>query len=465
MLDDGDPPEQSELTSDPPAPTPGADDVTPAVPEPVVWWRAYVQEDVPRDLIAGALVAVLLIPQAFAYAQLANLPPTVGIAAALVAPVVYAIFGGSRYLAIGPVALVSLLVGDAVGSFGGDQHAMAMAIALLAGLVLVAMGGLRLGFVFRAFTPPVLTGFIFAAALVIATSQVGALLGIDLPRGEPAVALWGQVVSRLGDANLAVVAVGGGALVALFVVPAVLRRAWRLDEDEGDGGWRGHVVRAVPLAVLLAAAGAVAVGGLEARGVATLGRVDLPSLVPTLPTFEQVELGQILVAAGTVALVGAVTTLAIAKTLAARFGGEVTSSRELFSLGLANMATSVTGGYPVGGSLSRSAVVANTGGRSPLGAVFGALLLAGAAVALAPVLAAIPVAALSALIMKAAIGMLDVASAREAWVHDRGVLAFMVVPFLGVLVGGIQVGLGVTLAAGIAHLSLQHLSPARSLAD
>lgn len=441
-----------DLTGAAPEPVPATDDLQPRVPRMLVWRRGYGRPDLTSDAVAGALVAILLIPQAFAYAQLANLPPAAGIAAALVAPLVYAVFGGSRFLAVGPVALVSLLVGEAIGA--GDAVAMALVLAALVGAILLAIGALRLGFVFRLFTQPVLTGFVFAAALVIATSQLQYLLGISLERGPPAVVLWADTVAALGDVQVGPLVVGGFVLVTLLVLPKVLRRAWSL--EPGQRGWRPLVVQSLPLVVLLVAAAAVGLWDLdEGAGVTTLGAVDLPSLVPRLAAFGTVDVVSLVGPAIGIAMVAAITTLAIATTLAARDGSEVSESRELFALGLSSLVLSFTGGYPAGGSLSRSAVVADSGGRSPLAAVVGAGTLALSALLFAPVLALVPRAGLSALIVVAALSMIEPAAVRTAWQEERTVLLVMLVPFVVVLVAGVQVGLGAALLAGGVHLAWQ----------
>lgn len=440
------------LTDAAPEPVPADDDLHPRVPRMLVWRRGYGRPDLGSDAVAGALVAILLIPQAFAYAQLANLPPGAGIAAALVAPLVYALFGGSRFLAVGPVALVSLLVGEAVGT--GDAVAAALVLAGLVGGVLLVVGALRLGFLFRLFTRPVLTGFVFAAALVIATSQVQYLLGISLERGRPAVVLWADAVAGLGDVQPGPLLLGGSVLVTLLVVPRVLRRAWSL--EPGQRGWRPLVVQSLPLVVLLVAAAVVWAWDLDERaGVTTLGVVDLPSLVPRLAAFDSMDVLALVGPAIGIALVAAITTLAIATTLAARDGSEVSESRELFALGLSSLALSVTGGYPAGASLSRSAVVADSGGRSPLAAVVGAATLAVSALLFAPVLAQVPRAGLSALIVVAAVSMIEPGEVRAAWDEERAVLLVMVVPFVVVLVAGVQAGLVAAVVAGAAHLGWQ----------
>jgi len=436
-----------------PLPLPGDDDLQPGVPRFLPWRRGYGRGALTRDSIAGALVAILLIPQAFAYAQLADLPVSAGIAAAIVAPLVYALFGASCYLAVGPVALVSLLVGEAVG--GPDGPAVALVLAALTGAFLFLLGLFRMGFLFRVFTRPVMAGFISAAAVVIATTQLEHILGVPLERGVPPATLWVQIAASLEQARWAPAVLGFTVLAGLLGLPRLFRHLLGLTGQ--PRGWRANLVRSLPLLILLAAAAVVTAFGLESRfGITTLGEIELPDLVPAPPPFLEVAWLSLVLPALSIALVAAVTTLAIAETLAARDGDEeVSKSRELFSLGLATAALSFTGGYPVGGSLSRSAVACDSGGRSPLASVVGATVLILATLFLSPVLSAIPRAALSALIFAAALSMLDFKAVGKTWREDRSGVVAMAVPFFTVLLLGVQPGLLAAFLAGTAHLGWQ----------
>lgn len=449
-----------ELVEDPPTPVPD-EPIAPRVPRIAPWRSGYRLNDLLGDGVAGTLVAVLLVPQALAYAQLAGLPSDVGIAAAVVAPVVYALFARSRFLALGPVALVSLLVGDALGP--EDAVGTALLLAAMIGLVLVVLGGLRLGFLFRVFTPPVLAGFVAGAAILIVTSQVGTMLDVPVERGVPPVTAWGQAIAELPDANWISALVGGLVLVGLLVLPSVLRRLLRVEES--DGVWRGHVVRALPLVLVFLAAVAMELLHLEDRGVATLGVVELPSMLPSLPNPAGMPWAQLAGSAVVISLVAAVTTLAIAQDLARREGEDVSTNRELFSLGASSMFVSVFGGYPIGGSLSRSAVAADSGGRSPLAAVVGAALLVVATLLAGDLLGAIPRTALAGLIMAAAISVLNPREARGVWGQDRRIAVAMAVPFVVVVVLGPVAGLVAAVAAGGVHLWLERGGGAASSGD
>ena len=450
MKEESSDPNVEGLVEEPPTPVPD-EPIAPRIPRIAPWRSGYGPDDVAGDGVAGTLVAILLVPQALAYAQLAGLPSDVGIAAAVAAPVVYALFARSRFLALGPVALVSLLVGDAVGP--DDAVGMALLLAGMVGVVLVLVGGLRLGFVFRIFTPPVLAGFVAGAAVVIVTSQVGTMLDIDVERGVPPVTAWAQAVAVCPMAHVISALIGGLVLAGLLGLPPVLRRVLRVEESHE--AWRGHVVRTLPLALIAAAAAATELLDLEEAGVATLGTVSLPSLMPTLPSVAGLPLAHLAGSAVVISMVAAVTTLAIAQDLARRDGDEVSTNRELFSLGASSMVVSVFGGYPIGGSLSRSAVVADSGGRSPLAAVVGAGLLVGVALVAGDLLGAIPRAALAGLIMAAAISVLDPREPIALWRRDRRVLAMMSLPFFAVVARGPVAGLVAAVAAGGVHLWLE----------
>lgn len=435
----------------PPTPKPDLEDRTgpnPRLPL-LLWVAAYRRRHLGRDLAAGGLVAMLLIPQAFAYAHLADLPSQAGLRAALVAPVIYALFGRSRDLSLGPVALVSLLVGEAVGR-GEDAAGTALILAALAGGILLAIGLFRLGFVFRAFTRPVLAGFISAAALLIAITQLEHLVGVDLKRGVAPFHLLVNSVRGLDQARPGPLALGLAVLFLLLAGPPLLRRVLRVTEKRG---WKAGLVRALPMLVMLAAAGAVAFFRLDQRaGVPTLGSFDLASLAFTFPRFDGMSWLELVPSALTIAAVASVTTLAIADSLSFKRGEVVSKDQELFSLGATNVALSMTGGYPVGGSLSRSAVISESEGHSPLAAVFAAAFLLFSAFFLSPLLAVIPRAALAALVLAAALTMVDRAAFVDAWRNHREALIPMSLTFAAVIFLGIELGILMALVAGLGSL-------------
>lgn len=418
--------------------------------------RGYGKEDLGRDLVAGLFVAVLLVPQAMAYALLAGLPPAVGLHAAMAPAVLYALFGTSRYLSVGPVALVSLLTAEALEKAAGrgvPAPEIALTLAAMVGALLVVLGLLRFGFLVRFISEPVLTGFAAGAALLIAASQLPNLLGIDGDRGA---SLWrwaSGLVDRLPEADPATLWLGGGALVLLVVAGrAVAPALERLGVRES---LRPLLANAAPLLVVVAGAGLVAALELS---VATAGEIagGLPTL--TVPSVDLPLLRALLPSAAAIALVSFVTSMAVARTLE-QGAGAVEPNHELVALGAAGLAAAVTGGYPVGGSISRSAVAAGVGTKTPLASAFAAICVLATALLAGPLLAYLPKAVLAAIILTAVVGLVDVAAIRRTWRGTPLDGVARVVTFLAVLLFGVAVGIAVGAGAGIVFYLWQTSRP------
>ncbi len=408
------------------------------------WARSYRREDLGGDLSAGLTVAVMLVPQGMAYAMLAGLPPIVGLYASIVPLVVYALFGSSRQLAVGPVAMVSLLVASGVSPLarpGTDAYvALAVVLAALVGLVTLAMGVLRLGFVVRLLSHPVVSGFTSAAALIIGLSQLKHLLGIPLPRGkvhEILIAAAGQ----LHATHLATLALGAGAIAVLLVV----KRRWP----------------AFPGALLVVVSGTALVSalGLEAAGVRVVGEVPAGLPAPSLPELELAMIPKLLPTALVIALVGFMESVSVAKVFAQRNGYRIDANRELVGLGLANLAGALFGGYPVTGGFSRTAVNAAAGARTGLAAILTAGLIALALVFLTPAFHDLPVAVLAAIIMVAVFGLIDLREVRHLWHTSRADLVLLVVTFVATLLAGIEEGIGIGVLASLGLTVLRAARP------
>lgn len=419
---------------------------------PLRWLPDYRAADLPRDLLAGALLAILLIPQATAYAQLAGLPARAGIWAAVAAPVAYLFLGSSRFLALGPVALVSVLVGETVGRTAGlSPTDTALVLAAATGLFLIVLGVCRLGFLVHFISQPVLTGFVSAAAVLIAATQLEHLLGIDLDPGQPFHRLVTSAATELPNAVPWTVAVGAVALLVLIAGRPQVRRL--LERHGAAAPWPTIAANSLPLLLVLAGAGAAGALSLEERGVDLLDDLDvaLPSFTPV--PIEGVPWQRLVYAAVALGAVAFVTAMAVASSLARRRRQRVDASQEMIALGGANLLTSLWGGYPVGASVSRSAVVFEAGGRSPLAAVLGAALLLATTAPLEPLLTRVPRAVLAAVVCAAALSMVDLRAFRRLWAYRRAEVASMAATAVGVLVGGLVVGIAVGAAAGLAlHL-------------
>lgn len=420
----------------------------------VGWLRTYAAADLPGDLLAGLIVAVLLVPQAMAYAQLADLPPRVGLYAALVPPLAYALLGSSRFLAVGPVALVSLMVGESAprvaAAHGFAPAEAALALAAVAGLAMAVMGLLRLGFLVEFISQPVLTGFAAAAALLIVASQLQHLLGVDAPRGENFSATLAGVLRSLPRAGSITLAVGLGCLAVLALARGPLGRRLRA---AGLPARRRHlVVRGVPLAVLAAAALAAWALSLDRRGLATVGAVGGGLPRPALPPLDPALWADLTSSALAIALVAFVTATAVSRSLGGRRRQRVEPSQELVGLGAANLAAAVTGGYPVGGSISRSVVAFETGAKTPLAGLVAAAVVAASLLLLGPLLAWLPRAALAALIVVAVLGLIDLRAIRRTWGFSRSDAAAMAVTFVVTLGFGVEWGIAVGAATGLLLL-------------
>jgi sulfate permease, SulP family len=427
--------------------------------------RGYRSSDLARDLLAALLVTVLLVPQAMAYALLADLPPQVGLYAAVLPAALYGFFGTSRYLAVGPVALVSLLTAEALATVSGgartdldgaavDPVLAAVTLAALVGVVLLVLGLVRGGFLIRFISEPVLTGFAAAAALLIAFSQLPNLLGLDVERHSSFVDRLLELLPRLLEADLVTLALGAGAF--LFLVAAA-RFGKRLLARLGvRGGARLLLANAAPLLAVVAGTFLVVtlhldvavVGPIPGGAPGGLPPLTLPAMLPDLWL-------ALLPSALAIGFVSFVTSVAIARRLAAANGengangGRVEPNRELIALGAAGIGASLTGGYPVGGSISRSVLAADVGARSPLAAVATGAFVLVAALAAAPLLASLPKGVLAAVIMTAVVGLIDVAALRRTWRSSPEDGLALVLTFAAVLLFGVAEGIGIGALAGI----------------
>jgi len=390
----------------------------------LAWLPRYRRADLPGDLTAGLTTAVMLIPQAMAYAMLAGLPPIVGLYAAIAPPIVYALFGSSPKLAVGPVAMDSLLVAAALSSVslvGAETTVVAAAaLAVMVGAIQLSMGALRLGFVVNFLSRPVLSGFTSAAAVVIAASQLGALLGVKLSPSTGLHVIVGELWGARAGVHLPTLLVGllgVGLLVAL-------------------GRFRGRALVVVALAIV-----ASALFDLSAHGVATLGAIP-----PGLPGAAVPMLSS----ATFVALVPAALTIALLSFMEAISSGIAVADadkrpdadRELVALGLSNLATGFMRGYPIAGGLSRTAVNAQAGARTGLAGVFTAAIVAMTLLFLTPLLHGLPKAALAAVIMVAVTGLIDLELPRTLWRLRPRELMTLGVTFAATLTLGITTGLG-----------------------
>ncbi|MDT8329132.1 MAG: SulP family inorganic anion transporter, partial [Roseovarius sp.] len=387
---------------------------------PLVWGRSYTRATLTNDLVAAVIVTIMLIPQSLAYALLAGLPAQAGIYASIVPIVLYALFGTSRALAVGPVAVVSLMTAAAIGQVAEagsiGYAAAALSLALLSGAFLLALGLLRLGFIANFLSHPVIAGFITASGVLIATSQLKHILGVSAG-GHTLIEMLGALAAHLTAVNWPTLVIGGLATGFLFWVrkglKPLLRRAG-LKPRLAD-----LLAKAGPVAAVAVSTLAVWLFGLDGHGVAIVGAVPqgLPPL--TMPDLSPDLLGSLLVPAILISIIGFVESVSVAQTLAAKKRQRIDPNQELIGLGAANLGAAFTGGYPVTGGFSRSVVNFDAGAETPAAGAFTAVGLAIAALALTPLIFFLPKAVLAATIIVAVLSLVDFSILRKSWGYSR----------------------------------------------
>jgi sulfate permease, SulP family len=402
------------------------------------------RDTVLADVGAGLAVGAMLVPQGMAYALLAGLPPEVGLYASTVPLVLYAIFGTSRQLAVGPVAIVSLLSASALATVADEGSAGYVAaaglLALLVGAIHLVMGVARLGFLTRLLSHPVLVGFTSAAALIIGASQVRHLLGVRLENAEHFhEAVW-QLVQAVGDAHGLTVVVGLGAVVLMV----------------GLKRWLPMVPGALVAVVITTVASAV--WDLQGRGVAVVG--EIPQGLPPLTVPGDLGIvGALLPAALVITLVGYMESIAVAKVYARHDRYDIDANRELVGLGTANIGAGLLGGYPVTGGFSRTAVNADAGARTKLASLVTAAVVTLVIVALTPLFEQLPSATLAAIVVVAVAKLFDLAGIAHIRALKTADFVTLVVAFLATLAFGVELGIAIAVIASFVVVAVRMMTP------
>ena len=428
------------------------------------WVRGYGGGVLTDDLIAAAIVTVMLVPQSLAYAMLAGLPPEVGLYASILPLIAYALFGTSRTLAVGPVAVVSLMTAAAIGQMQlatpEAYVAAAVALALVVGLMLLVAGVFRLGFLANFLSHPVISGFISASAILIALSQIGHLLGVKLS-GHTLPEILGSLAAQLPQTNLATLAVGAGAVVFLWSARRYLARLL-----VGGLGLRPRLADiAVKLAPMLAVIATTFIAwslSLDDAGVRLVGDIPSGLPLPSLPDFQPALWRQLLEPAALIAIIGFVESVSVAQTLAARRRQRIDPDQELIGLGAANVASAVGGGYPVTGGFARSIVNFDAGARTPAAGAFSALGILLVTLSLTGLLYYLPRATLAATIVVAVLSLVDLGSIRRTWTYskkDFAAVAATILLTLGIGVeAGVMAGIVTSLALFLYRTSRPHMA-------
>ncbi len=412
---------------------------------PLQWMPNYRREDLSGDLSAGLTVGVMLIPQGMAYALIAGLPPIYGLYAALVPLVVYALFGTSRQLAVGPVAMVSLLVAAGVAPLAGDDVALyvtlALTLSLMVGALQFFLGVARFGFLTNFLSHPVLSGFTSAAALIIGLNQLKHLLGLNLARSNYIHEILWSALTQLGATHLPTLALGLGSIVLLL----------------GLKRWKKTFPGALVVVVLTTLA--VWLLRLDLNGVKIVGEV--PSGLPgfRLPAVGMAEIDALIPTALAIGLVGFMESIAVAKAFASKHRYEVDANQELIGLGLANLIGGLFQAYPTTGGFSRTAVNDQAGARTPLASILSAGVIALTLLFLTPLFFFMPKAVLAAIVMVAVVGLIDLKEARFLWRVKRQDFYLLVLTFLATLSLGIEQGILVGVAASLVLVIQQSSRP------
>ncbi|MDK9688089.1 sulfate permease [Halomonas sp. LC1] len=418
------------------------------------WLRTYHRGLLTRDVLAGVIVTLMLVPQALAYAVLAGLPPEMGLYASMLPLVLYAIFGTSASLAVGPVAVAALMTASALSSFaapGSPEYIGAsLVLAALSGLILIAMGVLRLGFLVNFLSHPVISGFVTASGILIAISQLKHILGVEAS-GHNVVELLRALLGQWQQVNVITLLIGLGVWAYLWVCRKRLN-GW-LTELGMPASWAGLMVKAAPISAVVVTTLLAWGFQLEQRGVDVVGFV--PSGLPamTLPSLDQSLWLGLLPAALLISLVGFVESVSVAQTLAAKRRQRIDPNQELIALGMANLGAGVSGGSPVSGGFSRSVVNFEAGAATPLAGAFTALGIVLATLLLTDLLAFLPTATLAATIIVAVGTLIDLPAVKRTWQYSRSDGVAMVATLLLTLLHSVEVGIisGVVLSLGL-HL-------------
>ena len=425
------------------------------------WGRGYGGVTLTNDLVAAAIVTIMLIPQSLAYAMLAGLPPEIGLYASILPIIAYALFGTSRALAVGPVAVISLMTltaASAVAAPGSAEFiAATLVLALLSGLILIVMGVLRLGFLANLLSHPVVSGFITASGIIIATSQLKSLLGIKAS-GEAMPELITTLIENAKDTNPYTLAIGVIATGFLFWVRKGLKPmlvGFGLAARPADLVAKAGPIVAVALSIL-----AVIAFDLEAKGVKVVG--DIPQSLPpfTVPLFDAELWQRLAVPALLLSIIGFVESVSVAQTLAAKKRQRIVPDQELIGLGAANVAAAFSGGYPVTGGFARSVVNFDAGAETPAAGAFTAIGILLAALFLTPLLASLPIATLAGTIIVAVLSLVDFKTPRAIWHYSKADFAAMAATIaVTLLIGvepGVMAGVGLSLALFLWRASRPH---------
>lgn len=434
----------------------------PSIPA-LTWGRSYDRSALVSDVVAALIVTIMLIPQSLAYAMLAGLPPEVGLYASVAPLLLYAIFGSSRVLAVGPVAVVSLMTAAAIGEHAVAGSAaywsVAITLAFISGSMLLVMGLLRLGFLANFLSHPVISGFISASGLLIAASQLKSIMGVKAD-GHNFVDLVHSLLLQIPNTHLLTFYVGVLATVFLFWVrkglkPLLIR--FGMKDRAADVLAKAGPVAAIAMTALL-----TCIFQWQAQGLKIVGSVPqgLPPL--TLPLWDIALWKELAMPALLISVVGFVESVSVGQTLAAKRRQRIEPDQELVALGASNVAAAFTGGFPVTGGFARSVVNFEAGAQTPAAGVFTAAGITLASLLLTPALYFLPQATLSATIIVAVLSLVDFSIFKKTWAYSKADFVAVLATLFATLTRGVEaglvVGVGLSLVLYLYRTSRPHIA-------
>ena len=412
------------------------------------WLPNYNKGWLKGDIGAGLTVGVMLIPQGMAYASIAGLPAVYGLYASIVPLLIYAIFGTSRQLAVGPVAMVSLLTATAIGSFQGlatsDYILYAILLAFLVGAIQFLLGVFRLGFLVNFLSHPVISGFTSAAALIIGLSQLKHLLGIEIPRGHRIDEIIINAANKVDEINWIALIIG---VIGILIIIGVKR-----------------IHKSLPSQLFAVIFGIVVVSLFNlGKGEYAVNIIkDIPSTLPKfhIPLFDLKIIELLIPMALTIALVSFMESIAVAKAIQTKHRNyKVVPNQELVSLGLANIVGSFFQSYPTTGGFSRTAVNDQAGAKTGLAAIISAFLIVITLLFLTPFFYNLPKAILASVIMVAVFGLIDYKEAIHLWKSNTLDFWMLIATFLATLVLGVEMGIGLGVILSLAMVLFKTTNP------
>jgi SulP family sulfate permease len=408
----------------------------------LTWGQQYNRDTLVSDLLAATIVTIMLIPQGLAYALLAGLPPEAGLYASVAPLLLYALFGTSRVLAVGPVAVVSLMTAAAISEqgalSGASPWAIAITLAFLSGALLLVMGVLKLGFLANFLSHPVISGFISASGLLIAASQLKTILGVRA-EGQHFFEILSALAHQIPQTHLLTLSIGVSTIIFLFWVRKGLKP---ILERSGLGPrLADSLAKAGPVVAIAVTLALTWWLDWQTQGVKIVGAVPqgLPPL--TLPLWDPSLLKQLLLPALLISIVGFAESVSVGQTLAAKRRQRIEPNQELIALGASNLSASLSGGFPVTGGFARSVVNFDAGAQTPAAGIYTAVGIALASLFLTPTLYFLPQATLSATIIVAVLSLVDLTIFKRTWQYSKADFAAALSTFVVTLALGVELGL------------------------